>query len=220
MSTVELVTVDPPLTVQTSVTCTTTEPSLIRSEVTTLILHKNIYADAPTAYSITDTSNNPIITLQPKSNSIRDKRLVLDAQGHELYYIQDKLLSIRDEMVAKRASDSVQLFKVVDESTAESDARMKVEVTSDATRSGDKVTLELLGDWYGDDAQLSIWDTRNKRPGQVVATASRRSMDVKPTDYDDQTYFVRVAPGVDLGLMAGIAVCFDEIRRGGDYGAP
>lgn len=210
MSTVELVAVNPPLE------CFKIK-GIVRPDPTTLVMHKNLYADEPTDYKITDTQGATVVTLKAKDHSLRDKRKVVDAGGQELFVIQDKLMSLHTEMVAKR--DGIQLFKVIDESTANSDARMKVELSEYITKSGDKQTLELLGDWFGDNAQLSFYDKDNKRPGQVIVRASRNSMEVKPGAYDDQTYFVTVAPGVDLAIMAGIAVCFDEIRRGLEYGA-
>lgn len=141
---------------------------------------------------------------------------MIDSAGNELYEIHDKIFTVHASMVGKR--EGVELFKVEDESKAEGGARAKVVLSDVVTRSGDKQTMELDGDWAGDGAVLSFYDKKTKKPTQAVAKASRQSMTVKPGSYDDQNYFFTVAPGVDIGLMAGIAACFDEIRRGLEYG--
>lgn len=141
---------------------------------------------------------------------------VVDSQGTELYEIHDKIFTVHASMVGKR--EGVQLFKVEDESKAEGGARAKVVLSDVVTKSGDEQTMELDGDWAGDGAVLSLYDKSTKKPTHPVAKASRKSMTVKPGAYDDQTYFFTVAPGIDVALMAGIAVCFDEIRRGLEYG--
>lgn len=114
--------------------------------------------------------------------------------------------------------EGVKLFTVTDESKAEGNARAKVTLSDIVTTSGEKQTLEIDGDWFGDGAVLSFYDKDTKKPGQAVAKGSRQAFDVKPGAYDDQTYFLTVAPGIDVALIAGIAVCFDEIRRGLEYG--
>lgn len=141
---------------------------------------------------------------------------VIDAAGNQLYEIHDKIFTMHDSMVGKR--EGVQLFKVEDESKANGGARAKVILSDVVSPSGDRQTLELNGDWGGDGAVLSFVDPSTHQPTQAVAKVSRKSMTVKPGAYDDQTYFFTVAPGVDVALMAGIAVCFDEIRRGKEFG--
>lgn len=215
---IKLVAVSPPIDVY----------GRVRQEPVTLVLRENLYADSPTDYAITDLNGDVVVTLKAKKHSATNKRsectpadtanatAVVDSAGQELYEIHDKIFTVHASMVGKK--EGVQLFKVEDESKAEGGARAKVLLSDVVTKSGSEQTMELDGDWAGDGAVLSFYDKDTKKPTQPVAKASRKSMTVKPGDYDDQTYFFTVAPGIDIALMAGIAVCFDEIRRGLEYG--
>lgn len=73
------------------------------------------------------------------------------------------------------------------------------------TADGKPLSIECKGNWLDTSCDMVLVQT-----GQKVATVSRDIMSMKDWFHDKQTYFVRVEPGVDLALMAALAVAFDE----------
>ncbi len=65
------------------------------------------------------------------------------------------------------------------------------------------VELVVKGDWLDRSATITMG-------GIVVATISRSFMNTRQIFGGQQTYYVTVAPGVDLSMMAAICVCLDE----------
>ena len=68
---------------------------------------------------------------------------------------------------------------------------------------GAQCELNIKGDWL--DRKASI--TLGERP---VAHISRSFGNAREILGGQQTYFVEVAPGVDLSLIAALCVCLDE----------
>jgi len=68
---------------------------------------------------------------------------------------------------------------------------------------GRHVEIEVKGDWFDRSAEISCG-------GQPVAHISRSIFNVRQIFADKQTYFVRVAPNVDLAMIAAICVSLDE----------
>ncbi|EXJ79426.1 hypothetical protein A1O3_08928 [Capronia epimyces CBS 606.96] len=68
---------------------------------------------------------------------------------------------------------------------------------------GNDVELEVKGDWFDRSASITFG-------GRPVAHISRSFFNVRQIFGDKQTYFVTVAPGVDLTLIAAVCVCLDE----------
>lgn len=69
--------------------------------------------------------------------------------------------------------------------------------------NSEAVKLELKGDWLDRSAKVTF-------QGRPVATIGRSYMNFGQMFSDRQTYYVTVAPGVDVALMAAICVCLDE----------
>lgn len=70
---------------------------------------------------------------------------------------------------------------------------------------GKELNIECKGDWLSKSCEMILVQT-----GQKVATISRNIMSMRDFFGDKQTYFVTVEPGVDLVLMAALAIAFDE----------
>lgn len=70
---------------------------------------------------------------------------------------------------------------------------------------GRQLSIEVKGDWIEKHATMTLLET-----GAIVAILSRQVLNLREIFSDSQTYFVEVAPGVDLVLVAALAVIFDE----------
>lgn len=82
---------------------------------------------------------------------------------------------------------------------------MTVKFTNAST--GQPVTLVLKGDMFGRSATIVV------EGGPPVAQIKRKSINARNLIMDKQTYFVDVAPGVDLALIAAVCICLDEIEN-------
>ena len=73
------------------------------------------------------------------------------------------------------------------------------------TNASTKAPVELIikGDWFDRSAKITMGDV-------VVATIGRSYFNMREVFGGQQTYYVTVAPGVDLAMMAAICVCLDE----------
>ncbi|GFZ46578.1 hypothetical protein JCM24511_03798 [Saitozyma sp. JCM 24511] len=85
----------------------------------------------------------------------------------------------------------------------------KMQATFRNHSTGQEVTLELRGDMWGGSADISMG-------GMPVAQITRQLFNMREVFADKQTYFVTVAPGVDLALIAAICICFDEAKNESD----
>ncbi|ODN92003.1 hypothetical protein L198_05675 [Cryptococcus wingfieldii CBS 7118] len=66
------------------------------------------------------------------------------------------------------------------------------------------MALSLRGDFWGGSA-----DTSTVLSFQI----SRDVMNAREIFAGQQTYYVAVAPGVDLALMAAMCICLDEMKN-------
>ena len=53
-------------------------------------------------------------------------------------------------------------------------------------------------------------DIVDEQTGQPVARISRKRFNGRHVFFDKDTYSVTVAVGVDMALIAGLCICFDE----------
>lgn len=65
------------------------------------------------------------------------------------------------------------------------------------------VELVVKGDWFDRSAEIKMGDV-------VVAQIARKMFNMREIFGGQQTYFVTVAPGVDLSMIAAICICLDE----------
>lgn len=65
-----------------------------------------------------------------------------------------------------------------------------------------EIELHIRGDWFDRSANIFLGDV-------VVASIARSFLNVG-NFFGADTYYVTVAPGVDLSLIAACCVCLDE----------
>jgi len=57
--------------------------------------------------------------------------------------------------------------------------------------------------------------TNIANPGVVVARINRKILSGKDILFNQQTYGVQIAPGVDMALIAALCICLDEKNNEG-----
>ena len=63
----------------------------------------------------------------------------------------------------------------------------------------------MTGNWFD-----SAADILDESTGFVAARIDRKLLSGRDIIFDQQTYAVQVAPGVDMALMAAMCICLDE----------
>jgi len=119
--------------------------------------------------------------------------------GAELFSLKNKHLALQKSFRGIGPNDE-QLFEVKGKFSIGSS---KSEVHFTNASNNLPVVLHVKGDWFDRSANITFND-------QPVAHVSRSFVNVREVFGDKQTYFVTVAPGVDLTLIAAICVCLDE----------
>lgn len=84
-------------------------------------------------------------------------------------------------------------------------AKLQITFTNAATKQ--PVMLLLKGDMFGRTADVVVEN------GPPVAQIKRSTMDARNLVFGQQTYFVDVAPGVDVALIAAVCICLDEVMN-------
>ncbi|KEP45199.1 tubby C 2 protein, partial [Rhizoctonia solani 123E] len=68
---------------------------------------------------------------------------------------------------------------------------------------GREVVFDLRGSFFDRSAEITC-------NGQPIARISREFMNAGELLFDQQTYYLTVAPGVDVAMMVALCVCMDE----------
>jgi uncharacterized protein YxjI len=66
----------------------------------------------------------------------------------------------------------------------------------------------MNGNWR--DTTAEIVDAQS---GAVAARIDRKVFNLREAVMDHQTYYLTVAPGVDVALMVALCVCLDEMQN-------
>lgn len=175
------------------------------------------------------TKGPEVIVLREKVLSLSgDSFSVKLANGTPILQVQGKVLSMSGR---KRVSDmaGVHLFSIVKEhfhlhtTFLMQDPRGKtmVEVKNRSKLIGSKATatftsqngcqevLAIRGKWLRNSAEI----INEAQGGVVVARIDRKTFSVKNSLFGQQTYGVQIAPGVDMALIAALAICLDEAQE-------
>jgi len=116
-----------------------------------------------------------------------------------LFSLRTKHFSLHKSFYAEDAQEKV-LFEVKRKFSIGSS-----KMIATFTNTSNKAPIELVvkGDWFDRSAKITMGDV-------VVATIGRSFFNMREIFGDQQTYYVTVAPNVDLAMMAAICVCLDE----------
>jgi uncharacterized protein YxjI len=119
---------------------------------------------------------------------------ISDTQGRPLFQLRAKALS--STFVAEDTAEN-ELFRVRQRFS------FGTKMTALAHAQGGDAELELQGDWLGAGCMITA-------AGRPLAQISRQwtSADL----WGAQTYFLTVAPGADLALLAAVCIAFDTVQ--------
>ncbi|GMK58095.1 hypothetical protein CspeluHIS016_0501270 [Cutaneotrichosporon spelunceum] len=174
----------------------------VARQVTTLCLKEKTWSMSGDDFSIADANTRQtILKCHGKSMSLHDRKKIKTPEGKVLYNMRDKMLSIHKTTVAEDEHGR-EVLKVVKKWSAGS----KLSATA-VDKNGQEQTLVLHGDMYGASANIEL------KNGPHLAHISRKLLGATEIIADKQTYFVSIAPGVDISLIVAVCICFDEAEN-------
>ncbi|KAL2130450.1 hypothetical protein VTI74DRAFT_6379 [Chaetomium olivicolor] len=169
---------------------------MIAQQTTILLLKERLLDD----FDIHSLDGARCMHVEAKLATMRGRKKVCDAAGR---YLFDSI---------KEAMHWHTTFAVQDESK-----RQLMEIKSTfalvgsktratfTTSQGNPVVLMMKGDWLKTSA-----DIIDESSGAVVARIDRKLFNAREAFLGTQTYYLTVAPGVDMALMAAMCIALDE----------
>lgn len=142
---------------------------------------------------------NEIFSLKNKHLALHKSFKGVDPHGKEIFEVKGHF-SRKSSSVLSAFFDVFSVVLLTSTSTVLS-SKSSVHFLNAA--DGREVELQINGDWFDRSADITC-------AGQTVAHIGRSFFNVREIFADKQTYFVKVAPGVDLTLIAALCVCLDE----------
>ncbi|GAB1199711.1 tubby C-terminal-like domain-containing protein [Aspergillus pseudonomiae] len=173
----------------------------IAPQTETLVLKEKVLSLSGDSFDVKLASGQPIFQIKAKHMSVSGRKSVFDMAGNHLFDLVKEHLHIHSTFAAQ-APDGRKLLEV---KSSLSLIGSKATATFTSPRTGSTVSLKMKGNWR--DSKADIVD---EATGAVVAQIDRKLLRARQMFFDQQTYAVIVAPGVDLALIAALCVCFDE----------
>ncbi|WVQ85740.1 hypothetical protein IAT38_007907 [Cryptococcus sp. DSM 104549] len=181
-------------------------PNYYAQVPTTLILKEKAFSFSGDDFAVKDSNGHVVVRCQGKALSFRDRKVISDPSGRLLFGLRNKMLAIAKTYVAENEHEQ-EIFRVK-KKIISLGTSMTATFIDAATNK--ELVVDLRGDFWGGSADLSV------EGGPVIAQISRKLFNAREFFGDKQTYFVTVAPGVDLALVAAICICFDEAKNESD----
>jgi len=150
-------------------------------------------------FSVTTADGLVVCKCKGKVFSISDKKEFTDTQGNLLFSLKKKHLTIHKSFHGENAHGK-DVFKVKGHFSLLSSKSTCTFINAADQR---EVELEIKGDWFDRSASITCG-------GTPVAHINRSFMNMRQIFGNKQTYFVTVAPNVDLALIAALCVALDE----------
>jgi len=170
---------------------------------TTLVMKEKVWSLSGDTFHITDENGVEVVRCQGTTFSLSDRKEFQDSQGRPLFSLRNKLIAIHKTFYAE-APDGKILFEVKNKFSI-GKAKMVATFKNLASNNAD-IELLVRGDWIDKSAKITMGDV-------VVATISRKLFNARELIGGQQSYYVTVAPGVDLALAAALCVALDEAEN-------
>lgn len=190
----------------------------------TIVLKEKVLSVSGDSFDIKFDNGQPLLKVKGAWVSLSGRKKVEDASGKHLFDIVKELMHIHTTY-ALEDTHGKKVCEVKNNLSRKSQIRLIIgtfwstdkrltmilavvgsKATATFTDHNDRqITLKMKGGWYDHSA-----DIVNEKTGQTVARIDRKLLSGRDFVFDQQTYAVIVAPGVDAALVAALCICFDE----------
>ncbi|EGP91871.1 unnamed protein product [Zymoseptoria tritici ST99CH_1A5] len=176
-------------------------PVLYSPQPVTLLLKEKVLSLTGDGFTIVNAATSqPVVLLKPKKISLHSTKVFTDPAGVELFSLSHKTLALFKSFTAESKLSPAHNFEIKGKFAL---GGSKSSVHFKNASDGRDIELLVKGDWFDRSANITLND-------RVVATVGRQFANARELVGGKQTYFVTVAPGVDLSMIAAICVCLDE----------
>ncbi|CAE6413629.1 Protein LURP-one-related 15 OS=Arabidopsis thaliana GN=At5g01750 PE=1 SV=1 [Rhizoctonia solani AG-1 IB] len=178
-------------------------PAYAQNYELTLKLREKRMSLSGDSFEITDPQGRPYFQIEGSALSFREKKTLKQADGRPILNIQNKLLTIHRQYFIYNANESTDSEPLCLIKSHFSVTGAKLDVQFKNAADGRQVQFDLRGSFFDRNAEVTV-------DGQPVARISRQFMNSGQLLFDQQTYYLTVAPGVDAAMMVALCVCMDE----------
>jgi len=173
-------------------------------EPTTLAMKEKAFSLSGDTFKIKDAKSGQVVfQIEGKVISLHDKKKLLDGNGNEIAVFAKKLVSIHKTFVVSRGDEKLM---TITKKMAFMKSKMVAEVKN-LCSDGREMKIEAVGDWRDKNVVVS------EEGGGILATISRKSLNLNSVAFDAQTYYLQVNPGVDSAMIVLLALAFDELEQ-------
>jgi len=173
----------------------------------TVKLREKVLSLTGNDFEITMPDGQPMFKIKGKALSLHRKKTMTDNQGNAILSISDKVLTLfrHFDIYAGPSIDSSQ-EPVAQVQGHFSLLKTKMTVSFKNFVDGNTMELEVVGNFFDRSAEI-------KCNGFSVARIHRQFFNAGQILFDDQTFYLTVAPGVDIALITAVVVCLNEKQQ-------
>jgi len=174
-------------------------PAYCVPKQTVLVMKEKVWSLSGDTFHIVDEHGHEVVQCRGQAFSLSDRKEFADSSGRPLFSLRTRHFSLHKSFYAEDASGRT-LFEVKGKFSI---GTSKMIATFTNASNNQPIELLIKGDWLDRSATITLGNS-------VVATIGRSYFNMREIFGGQQTYYVTVAPGVDLAMMAAICVCLDE----------
>lgn len=159
-------------------------------------------------FAVTDVNGGVLFKVKGTLLSLRDRRVLLDAAGHPLLSMQQKIMSThgRWQVFRGESSDAKDLLFSIKKSSL-IQFKTKLDVFLAANTSEHACDFKIKGSYFERSCTVCVGDSNT-----IVAQMSRKYT-VKNLVLGRDTFGVTVYPNVDYAFIVALVVILDEIYK-------
>jgi len=174
-------------------------PNYCVQKQTTLVMKEKVWSLSGDTFHIVDEQGFEVLQCRGQALSLSDRKEFSDRAGRPLFSLRTRHFSLHKSFYAE-GPDGLVLFEVKGKFSIGT-SKMVATFTNASNRA--PIELVVKGDWFDRSATITLGDI-------VVAQISRSFFNAGQIFGGQQTYYVAIAPNVDLSLIAALCVCLDE----------
>ncbi|GAB1315235.1 Tubby C-terminal-like domain-containing protein [Madurella fahalii] len=172
----------------------------VPNSTVTLVLKEGLLSK----FDIKALDGTQVLNVTGSFFSLHRRKTVCDTAGNHLFDITKKLLHIHTTFALEGPGG--QQFMEVKSKFALVGAKIRATFVNAST--GQQVALFLKGNWFDTSAEIV-----DEATGATVARIDRKMLNARELVFGKQTYYLTVAPGADMALLAAMCICLDEKKN-------
>ncbi|OUM62293.1 hypothetical protein PIROE2DRAFT_44435 [Piromyces sp. E2] len=175
---------------------------------TELLLKEGLLSFSGDDFVIKDTSGKSYFKCTGKLMSIRDKKFITDMEGNPLFCIANGILFFKSRLKIYSGKDTKEVLASITPVTSIKSRKHLITYYNPVTEKEE--TLDMKFDFFNH--SCGIFYGKEKEGAPMICKIIKK-IDAKRILTNKENYYIEIAPGVDIALMAALAICFDEIKN-------